>query len=396
MLSNDYFLINSLSLPQFDSIDELSELTGLSTRLLFCLSKKTDRYYKSKRIPKKDGGERIIHIPSFTMRTVQKWILVNILNKILPSNQSMAFRKGAEFGNKQNAIHHMKTLYGLTIDIKDFFPSISEDKVHTIFSDLGYNAFSSTILTNLCTLNGILPQGSVCSPALSNLVCTTLDKRLNGLCEKNGILYTRYADDMYFSCDNKILLLGYEKIIRQIIEDEGFTINSKKVHYHTPSNKKIITGITVVQDSKNDKCELKAPKEFKRKIRAEIFQSIMTGNYDSKNHIIGEISYVIYVERNNSFDYIKSIKNYINNTAPKIKFYPELVQQFNSNLFFDDIQQITADSIDSYSENDLELLMTLRRERIEYLKKICSEDICHYEGWPEINNQLDTDIEMPF
>lgn len=395
MLSNNYFLINSLSLPQFDTIDELSELTGLSTRLLFCLSKKTDRYYKSKRIPKKSGGDRIIHIPSFTMRTVQKWILVNILNKILPSDQSMAFRKGSEFGNKQNAIHHMKTLYGLTIDIKDFFPSISEKKVHTIFSDLGYNAFSSTILTNLCTLNGVLPQGSVCSPALSNLVCTTLDKRLNGLCEKRGILYTRYADDMYFSCDNKILLLRCEKIIRRIIEDEGFTINSKKVHYHTPSNRKIVTGITVVQNNKNDKCELKASKELKRKIRSEIFKSIMTGNYDSKNHIIGEITYVKYVENNNSFDYFNSIKNYINKVAQKIRFYPELVQQFNSNLFYD-VKPITAECIDSYPEEDLQLLLELRDERIEYLKKIGSEDICHYDGWPDINNQLDTDIELPF
>ena len=46
-------LINSLNLPHFESIDELSELTRLSSRLLYCLSMKTDKYYKTKQIKKR-------------------------------------------------------------------------------------------------------------------------------------------------------------------------------------------------------------------------------------------------------------------------------------------------------------------------------------------------------
>ena len=59
-------LINSLNLPHFESIDELSELTRLSSRLLYFLSMKTDKYQKTKRIKK---GTAIIvkfqfpHIP---------------------------------------------------------------------------------------------------------------------------------------------------------------------------------------------------------------------------------------------------------------------------------------------------------------------------------------------
>ena len=227
-------LINSLNLPHFESIDELSEFTRLSSRLLYCLSMKTDKYYKTKQIKKRNGNYREISIPSYTLHIVQRWILVEILNKITITNRAMAFRKGKDYGHKQNALYHSNTLYGLALDLKDFFPSITASKVYTIFSSLGYNNFAATILTNLCTLDGKLPQGSACSPALSNIICITLDKRLIGLCEKRGIRYSRYADDMYFSCDDKALLLKNFPIITKIIEDEDFIINEKKSHVSLP------------------------------------------------------------------------------------------------------------------------------------------------------------------
>ncbi|WP_313563445.1 reverse transcriptase domain-containing protein [Ruminiclostridium cellobioparum] len=169
-------LMDSLNLPRFETIDELAELTRLSSRLLYCLSIKTNDYYKIKTIPKRNGKPREISIPSYTLHILQQWILVNILNKILPSNRAMAFRKGERFGHKQNAFYHSHTLYGLSLDLKDFFPSITADKVYTIFSSIGYNNFSATILTNICTLDGKLPQGSACSPAISNIVCITRNK----------------------------------------------------------------------------------------------------------------------------------------------------------------------------------------------------------------------------
>ena len=45
-------LMNSLKLPYFETIEELSELTRLSTQLLYCLSTKTSKYYMIKKIPK--------------------------------------------------------------------------------------------------------------------------------------------------------------------------------------------------------------------------------------------------------------------------------------------------------------------------------------------------------
>lgn len=395
-------LINSLGLPHFETLDELSEQTRLSTRLLYCLSMKTNRYYKIKSIAKRNGGSREISIPSYSLHIVQRWILKKILNKITSSDRAMAYRKGKDFGHKANAFYHAHTLYGLSLDLKDFFPSISANKVYTIFSDLGYNNFAATILTNLCTLNGKLPQGSACSPAISNIVCITLDKRLIGLCEKRSIRYSRYADDMYFSCDDKILLKKTAPIITKIIEDEGFVINEKKTHFHTPSNKKQITGITVIPTSIDDSFELKAPRTMKQTIRAEIYTCLVSGKYELKDHILGEIAYVNYVEQENKTTYLKRIKTYIEKQAQKIKIFPELVEAYNKNKFFKDLKSINAIDINIETEDDFGSFECLYQNRKSFLLKNELDDICKYENWPNKiikppqNIVEDSNVDFPF
>lgn len=385
MSKNDSMLLmSSLGLPVFSDLNEFSKLIGLSTRLLYCLSKKTDRYYKIKYIPKRNGGRRQISIPSYTLHIVQKWILFNILNKLTPSDQAMAFRRGKEYGAKQNANCHAETLYGLSIDLKDFFPSISARKVFTIFSDIGYNDFAATLLTNLCTLNGCLPQGSPCSPSIANLVALTLDHRLFGLCQKRGIIYTRYADDMYFSCDNKVLLQRYAPVIKRIIEDEGFCINEEKVHYSVPSNRKQITGITVARTKASKPNELKAPKAMKKRIRAEIFQCIVSGNYEMQPHIVGEISYVSFVQIENEQSFLASIKKYISKVSQEIACFPELVVLYNSHLFFKDLDQLVVLPIVVKDEADMIYFLSILENRRKYLAKHGLKDICDYSLWPSV------------
>lgn len=396
-------LINSLKLPYFESLDELSELTRLSSRLLYCLSMRTNHYYTIKQIKKQNGGFREISIPSYTLHIAQRWILIEILNKILPTNRAMAFRKGKDFGHKQNAFYHADTLYGLTLDLKDFFQSITASKIYTIFSNLGYNNFAATILTNLCTLDSKLPQGSACSPALSNIICITLDKRLIGLCEKRGIRYSRYADDMYFSCDDKALLLKNFPIITKIIKDEDFIINEKKTHFHTPSNKKQVTGITVCSTDIEDYMELKAPKKLKQKIREEIFICLISGQYENKEHILGEIAYVDYIEKENKQTYLERIKHYINKQLNKIQLFPELVDAYNNNKFYSDLNPAKTIEISIDTEDEFKYFESLYQERKYFLEKKGLQDICRYSGWPDIiitpqinttNNS--TDSECPF
>lgn len=417
MSKNSLLLINSLDIPYFEDLEEFSKAIGLSKKLIYILTNNTENYYHFKDIPKKSGKHRTIFIPSYTLKIVQKWILNNILNKLKPSDFAMAFRKSTtenRFDIKKNASYHANSLYGLSIDLCDFFPSISSNKVFRIFKSIGYNNTASTILTNLCTLDGSLPQGAVCSPALSNLICIILDKRLSGLCSKRGILYTRYADDMYFSCDNKGLLLKLLPIINTIINDEGFMINKDKLHFHTPKNKHQITGIIV--DHSNEKNELKASKELKRKIRSEIFQCIMSGAYESSKHIKGEISYVCYIQKENTKSFKESIIKYINKVSKKVEYFPELVDAYNANFFYKEQEHLEYQNItklelinDGMDIAEYEHLLfstknMIYQSRKDYINKKRIKDICEYKNWPKeiidnalnVSNDVISDNESPF
>ena len=403
LININSLLMDSLKLPQFRTIYEFADLIGLSSRLLYCLSMKTNNYYKQALIPKCNGMYREINIPSYTLNIVQRWILVNILDKLSPSTRAMAFRRGSLYGHKQNALYHAHTFFGLSIDLKDFFPSIYSNKVYTIFSNIGYNRFASTILTNICTLNGKLPQGSACSPAISNIICISLDKRIIGLCDKRGIRFTRYADDMYFSCDDKTLLLKIYPIIKMIIENEGFIINDRKVFFHTPSNRKRITGVTISTISNDDNIRLKAPKELKKKIRAEIFKCIISGKYELKSHILGEIAYVAYIENVNNESYLSRIKRYISNIAKKYCHYPELIEAYNKNIFYKDLEFQKAKIISATDEEDFSYYSCELNKRKKFLQKNNLNDICRYSEWPlEIFNdyyQPNDDVssnDLPF
>ncbi|MEH7668299.1 retron St85 family RNA-directed DNA polymerase [Bacillus sp. JJ689] len=333
-MKNDFtnsFILYSLDLPIIKDFESLSNSVGISKTMLYLLSKKTDMFYNSFDICKKNGTKREINSPTYSLKLVQRWILAEILEKIKVSNESMAFRKGIGNGCRKNAEHHRYSLYLLQLDIKDFFTSINRERVFYLFKSLGYNSLVSNILANLCTYKGYLPQGGVCSPYISNLICYKLDKRLKGLCSTRDVLYTRYADDLTFSCDNKVILRKVKNVIEDIVIDEGFAINPSKTRLLSPSSHKKVTGITV-----NDN-KIKASKQMKKTVRAMIHYALVNRDYSEENVIRGYVSYIDSIEEG----YIDKIKNYINKLTEKdYKSSSEIVESFNKNKLFNDLNDM--------------------------------------------------------
>jgi len=155
----------------------------------------------------------------------------------------------------------------INIDLADFFPSLTAERVTTAFRALGWSADAAMILSRICTTENHVPQGAPTSPAISNLVCRRLDTRLAALTKKFGGHYTRYADDLTFSFPsfgaNKRLrprpknkpslpqrppsvTRGVLTTIRQIIQEEGFTIQmKKKVRVQRAHQRQTATGLVV-------------------------------------------------------------------------------------------------------------------------------------------------------
>jgi retron-type reverse transcriptase len=211
-------------LPLVDDLKDLADYVHLSAGLLYRLSKYNDKFYKSFQLPKKSVGFRIISCPSKDMKAVQAWILRNILDRIHVTDSATGFRTGKNI--LDNAKYHEGNRYFLCLDIENFFPSIRYAKVYTVFKTIGYTTHISHIFASLCTCRGKLPQGGVTSPALSNIICIRLDHRISGYVGKRNVAYTRYADDMTFSC-----FLGprrQRKVTGLIISDDSPGVGKKR------------------------------------------------------------------------------------------------------------------------------------------------------------------------
>lgn len=224
-------------------------------------------------IPKKTGGVRAISAPKKRLATAQRWVLTQILEKLKVDDNAHGFV--VQRSVVTNARPHVKKAVVVNLDLKDFFPTITFRRVKGLFQRVGYSSAVSTILALLCTepprseaiLDGKklwvalgdrqLPQGACTSPAVTNVLCRRLDRRLGGVAKGLGFTYTRYADDLSFSGDDaeqaKIVIAR----ARSILEDEGFALNPDKTRVMRPGRRQEVTGVVVNEKTSVSRREVK-------------------------------------------------------------------------------------------------------------------------------------------
>lgn len=265
-------------LPGIWTVDELANCLELTRgRLNWLASPYRDKacsHYVERRVPKRSGGVRRIHAPKRMTRWVQRWILKNILERIAASDAAHGFVRGRSIVT--NASCHAGKTIVLSADIEDFFPSVSLATVRGVFQWMGYPQDVAQTLARLCTCQAgsrrILPQGAPTSPALTNLICWTLDRRLEGLARKFEATYTRYADDLTFSGDKELKngLKRFLPLLRRIVADEGFGLNKAKTRFSRKGHRQVVTGLVVNQRPN-------VPREQIRRLRAILHNCALHG-----------------------------------------------------------------------------------------------------------------------
>lgn len=248
-------------IPPIFEFYHLASLLGRTPFHLASLINATNKHYRIFSIPKRAGGRRYISAPYPSLLECQRWILVNILQKLSVHEAAHGFVRKRSIVS--NAKEHVGQQDLLKLDITDFFPSISEPRVIALFRSLGYTKQVSFYLGRICCQNGVLPQGAATSPYISNIIAYRLDSRLAGLSKKLGIKYTRYADDLTFSGGE--IVPSTIVSIRKVVESEGFFLNDGKVKLFCGRGKKVVTGIDVSGESP------RVSRSFRRKISQEIY-----------------------------------------------------------------------------------------------------------------------------
>lgn len=209
---------------------------------------KKRKRYTSFTIPKKSGGQREIKAPVEKLKNIQA--ALNLLLQIIYPTQSQAYGFVPGKSIKDNAAIHAGAAFVLNVDLKDFFPSIPFGRIKKVLELAPFNlngerekiAFT---IANLCTEDGVLPQGAPTSPILTNIICQSLDRKLSRLAIIKNAKYSRYADDITFSCSEFIFTKKFKSKLVYIISQERFTLNEEKTRLQGKAYRQEVTGLTV-------------------------------------------------------------------------------------------------------------------------------------------------------
>lgn len=274
-----------------------------------------DSFYNEFEIQKKTGGTRIINAPQGELKTLQK-NLAKILEKSInnSSNISHGFIKNKSIYT--NAATHRNKCFVLNMDLQNFFDSFHFGRVRGFFKkNRNFNCTNeiATMIAQIVCYKGKLPQGAPSSPVITNLICGSLDYRISKLSKKYKLDYTRYADDITFSTNNRHFICEYENFlneITEIIEKSGFKINDKKTRLTYSHKRQTVTGVVVNK-------KLSVPREYYKQTRAMAFNfyknriAYLDESNKTLNQIEGRFSYI------NSFDKLNNILELDKNNKKK-------------------------------------------------------------------------------
>jgi len=272
------------------SLGHLAHLTGLSYGYLReIVERQRDPYVEILR-PKPSGGVRTISSPEPPLMAAHRWILRNPLQAIALHPAAYAYRTGRSI--TQCASRHVGARWTVKLDLHNFFGSIDEARVFTVFENLGYSRLVGFELARICTRlanahelthypsrqyaaipsysvghRGHVPQGAPTSGAIANAVATALDHRLSVLAGELNWTYTRYSDDLTFSSPrsrSRADAVNLVDLVRQAVRSEHFELHVKKTRIVPPGARHVVLGLLV------EGSRLRLLPEFKRRIEVHV------------------------------------------------------------------------------------------------------------------------------
>lgn len=331
-------------LNQLKTKDDFARLLGFKNaryinHLLYNIT--TDSLYEPPIvIPKKNGGERVIHAPKKELKFLQKKLsnvlwecyLESIESKSKDKNfktpsLSHAFEKGKSIIT--NSQMHRNKKYILNIDLKNFFDSFNFGRVRGFFikdRDFAVSPEIATVIAQITCYQGRLPQGAPSSPIITNLITRILDYQIVKIAKKYRFTYSRYADDMTFSTNrelnsNKLRaskeLENFQTELEEVITSSGFEINPKKTRLSNNMQRQEVTGLVV-----NKKINVK--REYVKNTRAMAFQLYKDGAFEidkkpgTLNQLTGRFAFIFQIDQYNNYLLYK--KSLIQNNLDSQKY----------------------------------------------------------------------------
>ena len=231
-------------------------------------------------IPKPDGGERELGIPTVTDRLIQQ-ALLQVLQPLLDptfSEHSYGFRPGrcaqdAVLAAQRHVSSGRKVV--VDVDLEKFFDRVDHDilidRLRKRIADRAVIRLIRTYLDAGTLINGVVeqsrsgaPQGGPLSPLLANVLLDEVDREL----ERRGHCFVRYADDANVYVRSRKAGQRVMALLRRLYEKLHLSVNESKSAVASAFGRKFLGyAFWQLQGEAKRAVSVKARKQFKQRIR---------------------------------------------------------------------------------------------------------------------------------
>ncbi|MFL9994667.1 retron St85 family RNA-directed DNA polymerase [Paraburkholderia sediminicola] len=231
---------------------------GMLPRQLAKVIKTSPLRYKVFTIPKRDGSQREVAQPAREVKAIQRWLIQELRPQLPVHDAVAAYEPGMSI--RKNAERHLHSRFMLKMDFSNFFPSISAEalRLHLeVYCGDKYSLADRQVIVRACTWlprrNSALQLciGAPSSPLLSNSVMYEFDCAISARAQDEGVVYTRYADDITLSSSDRGVLSDYEDFVSETLAALAYPrvkVNRRKTVHASRAGRRVVTGIVLTPD----------------------------------------------------------------------------------------------------------------------------------------------------
>ena len=210
---------------------------------------------------------------------------------------------------KTNAMKHVKNRFVYLTDIAAFYPSIHSQRVNAFFRENGCFGATASMLTTLTTLDHHLALGLITSPILAEAVVQAADFRIASACNKLGLTYTRYVDDICISSKFDLEKSGINATVRSILNQNGFRIQPAKDIFSSIERSCAVTGVRLGRG------RISAVPDYVQRLRSAIDDASILANggctpiaFCTKEQLRGRIQFVHWLSKGQARDLFQNFR----------------------------------------------------------------------------------------
>ncbi|HDX8900242.1 TPA: retron St85 family RNA-directed DNA polymerase [Klebsiella michiganensis] len=282
-------------------INDLGKCLNQSDLVVKAFLENAPSKYKVYRIPKRTTGFRIIAQPAKELKHYQRAFMGNYR---FPVHEcAMAYQEGKSI--RDNALVHAHNPYLLKTDLENFFNSITPDIFWRCIESCPVDApqfqyedrrYVERLLFWQPAKRSkrlMLSVGAPSSPVISNFCLLELDRYISEECERLGVAYTRYADDLTFSTQQPGVLSAIPALVESLLKllfNSKLRLNRNKTLFSSRAHNRHVTGVTL-----NNEGELSLGRERKRFIKHLIHQYDKLDEAD-KAYLVGLLAFASHIE----------------------------------------------------------------------------------------------------